>query len=69
MHFKLKKLRESKNYSQEYMAFQLKIEQSSYSRIEAGTIKLDLNRLKAIARILDLEFHTLIDILEGNIAK
>ena len=61
---KLKRMREAKNYSQEYMAAQLNIEQCTYSRIESGKIKLDLNKLKSIAKVLEVDLHKLIDDLE-----
>ncbi|PBQ30664.1 transcriptional regulator [Sphingobacteriaceae bacterium] len=59
--YKLKSLRESKGHSQEYMAIHCNIEQSSYSRLESGIIKPDFIKLRVIAKILDLDFHALID--------
>jgi transcriptional regulator with XRE-family HTH domain len=58
---KLKAARESKRYSQEYVAVQCGIEQSSYSRIESGNIKPKITHLRTIAKILNLNFHELID--------
>ncbi|MCY4779870.1 helix-turn-helix transcriptional regulator [Sphingobacterium sp. UT-1RO-CII-1] len=43
-----------KGISQEYMAEQLGISQNVYSRIERGTVKLDIERLHQIAVILDI---------------
>lgn len=59
--YKLKSLRESKGYSQEFMAEECHIDQSSYSRIESGFMKPDFIKLKIIARILGVDFHTLVD--------
>ena len=39
-------------YTQEYMASQLGITQSTYQRIEAGEIKISMDRLVEISRIL-----------------
>ncbi len=39
-------------YTQEYMASQLGITQSTYQRIEAGEIKISMDRLIEISRIL-----------------
>ncbi len=39
-------------YTQEYMAMQLGITQSTYQRIEAGEIKISMDRLLAISKIL-----------------
>ena len=43
---KIKKIRESKNYTQEYMSNKLNISQNTYSKIESGGIKLTVDRLK-----------------------
>jgi transcriptional regulator with XRE-family HTH domain len=51
---RIKKLREAKNFTQEFMANNLKISQNSYSRIETENVKLTTERLKEIAQILDV---------------
>lgn len=50
----LKKIRERKGYSQEYMALQLAISQASYARIENQETKLTIERLQQIAIILEI---------------
>lgn len=50
---KIKKVRELKNYTQEYMAEQLQISQSQYIRIESGESDLLYSRLEQIAKILE----------------
>ncbi len=57
---KIKKLRELKNYTQEYMANQLNISQNSYSRIESENVKVTAERLKAIAQLLEVPSEYLI---------
>jgi transcriptional regulator with XRE-family HTH domain len=60
---KLKSLRESKGYSQEYLAAQCNIDQCSYSRIESGKIKPDISKLKIFASILQVDFYELVELL------
>jgi len=43
--FKIKKLREEKNISQEELAYQLNISQSKLSKIENGRLKANLSFL------------------------
>lgn len=60
---KIKKIRESKNYTQEYMSNKLNISQNTYSKIETGGIKLTVDRLKQISEVLDV---TIEDILNNE---
>lgn len=53
--YKIKKIREIRNYSQEYMAERLGISQVAYSRLETGKTKFDLNRMQDIASILEID--------------
>jgi transcriptional regulator with XRE-family HTH domain len=57
----LRAVRESKGYSQEYMADRLGIGQSSYACLESGRTALTVERLVSIADILDLDLHQTID--------
>lgn len=52
---RIKKVRENKGYSQEYLAEELKISQSSYSDLENNKTKLDIKRLQKIATILETD--------------
>lgn len=54
-HFKIKKVRELKNLTQEYMATQLDISTRAYSKIESGETQLTINRLNDISRILEVD--------------
>ena len=51
---RIKKIREYRNYTQAYMASQLKICQNTYSKIENGIIAIKPPRIEKIARILDV---------------
>lgn len=52
----LKKVRENKGYTQEYMAKQLGYKtKSAYNHIEQGKVKLDIDKLIKIAEILEVE--------------
>jgi len=51
---KLRKIREAKDYSQEYLATKLKITQPSYARIENGCTRLSTDRLEKIAEVLGI---------------
>jgi transcriptional regulator with XRE-family HTH domain len=51
----LRKYRLEKNYSQEYMASQLNLSQTSYSRIENGKTPLTVEMLEKILVILNID--------------
>ena|SRR5688572_13557380 len=57
----IRSCRESRGYSQDYMAEMLNICQSSYANIELGKTSLSLERLMQIAGILDADIHALIE--------
>lgn len=52
---KIKRIREIRNLTQDYMASKLNITQAAYSSIESGKTKIDDNKLKSIAQILDVD--------------
>jgi len=52
----IRTLRESKGYSQEYMAEMMGITQSSYARFERGATKTDLKIVALIANTLKMNF-------------
>ena len=56
----IRNLRESKGYSQEYMAELMGITQSSYARFERGATKTDLKIASLVAQALEMN---LIDII------
>jgi len=51
----IRKIREYRNYTQDYLAAKLEISQNAYSKIELGYSKLTLDRLFHIAIILDVD--------------
>jgi transcriptional regulator with XRE-family HTH domain len=50
----IRRLRVLRNYRQDYMAEQLGISQNAYSRLENGETKLDVERLRKIAEVLEV---------------
>ena len=78
---RIKKIREYRNYTQQFMADSLELSQNAYCKIENGTTKLTIDRLEEIATILDVPVesilssqnqtfnieHNTIDKLYGNI--
>ena len=64
--FKIRKKREEKGYSQDYMAIQLGITQKTYWRLENGQSKIDLERLQNISKILEIDPLKLISFDEKN---
>lgn len=51
---KIRKIRNLRGYSQEYMGARLKMSQNNYSRIELDQINLTLSTLAEIAGVLDI---------------
>ncbi|MCC8410706.1 helix-turn-helix transcriptional regulator [Mucilaginibacter sp. UR6-1] len=64
----IRKQREEKNYTQEYLAAKLKISQNAYSKIELGYTKITLERLFQIADILETNITTLIGVGKSEAA-
>ena len=64
---KIRIARTIKGYSQEYMAFMLNISQSTYSKMESGSIELTVQRLFEIAELLEVKIIELLpDSKMGN---
>lgn len=59
----IRRIREGKNFSQEYMATRLNISQNTYSKLELGYTALTVERLIQIAAILETN---MIDLLSPN---
>jgi transcriptional regulator with XRE-family HTH domain len=51
---KIKRIRELRNFTQEYLASRLNITQESYSKIEANKTNVSTQRLEQIAKILEV---------------
>lgn len=58
---KIKRIREFKNYTQEYMAEKLGVGQSTYARFEKDDSDLTISRLKKISEVLDVKLEDLIN--------
>ncbi len=56
----LKRTREKRGYSQEFLAEELKISQSAYSDLENNKTKLNLQRLQKIAEVLKTDIFELL---------
>lgn len=58
--YKIRKIRESKDFTQEYMAQQLNISQNVYSKLERGEVKITTDRLTMISEILQVPEESLL---------
>lgn len=56
----IKSLRERKNLTQEFVANELGISQNTYSNIESGAVKLTIERLIEISKVLGASAEELI---------
>lgn len=59
----IRKKRESKNYTQEYLAYKINISQNAYSKIELGYTKITVERLFQIAEVLEI---SAVELLESD---
>lgn len=57
----IKRIREQKRYSQEYVAAKLDMTQANYSRLENQESKLTIDRLQEIADILETDITAFFD--------
>ena len=57
----IRKFRELKGYSQEYMANEMELTQASYAKLESNSTKISVERLFTIAKLLETDVA---DILE-----
>lgn len=51
----IRKIRRSKDFTQEYMAFEMGISQKAYSDIENAKVKINFDILNKISSILDIK--------------
>lgn len=56
----IKRIRELKEYTQEYMALMLNITQTSYNRIEKGKSPLSCDKLEEIVSIFEMDLISII---------
>lgn len=64
---KVRKLRELRNFTQNYMADQLGITQSAYSRIEVGESEISYKKLSKISEVLEIPVEEIITFHENMI--
>lgn len=57
----IRKIREFRNYTQDYLAVKLHISQNAYSKIELGYSSITLTRLIQIAEILEVDIIDIIN--------
>jgi transcriptional regulator with XRE-family HTH domain len=72
MNENVKIIRELKNFTQKFMASQLMMSQSNYSRIEKGTVNISIDKLEKISSIFELSVSDIINFDESvvrNILK
>jgi len=67
--FKIRRLRELQQLSQEDMAFELGISQPAYSKIERGKTELGVHRLQRIADVLKCSTGDLMEKSVGELMK
>jgi len=65
----IRKIREYRDYTQDYLAAKLKISQNAYSKIELGYSKLTIERLFQISAILDIEVTQLLTLDHTELIK
>jgi len=65
----IRKVREYRDYTQEYLAMKLGISQNAYSKIELAYTRITLERLIQIAAILEIDVITLINSTSEDLLK
>ncbi len=63
----IRKYREIKGFSQEYMAHQLNINQASYAKLENNSTKISIDRLFSISKLLDTDISEILDLKNQTI--
>ncbi|KAB1061977.1 helix-turn-helix domain-containing protein [Salibacter halophilus] len=58
---RLKKVRNDRGFSQEYVADKLDTSVTSYQRLEAGKVKITVDRLLQLSSILNVSFKYFVD--------
>jgi transcriptional regulator with XRE-family HTH domain len=57
---KIKKIRELRNFTQKYLADELSLSQSAYSKIEMGETEITYARLEKIAAVFEMKLEDII---------
>ncbi len=61
MNENVKIIRELKNFTQKFMASQLMISQSNYSRMEKGSVNITIDKLEKISSIFEISVSDIIN--------
>jgi transcriptional regulator with XRE-family HTH domain len=64
---KIKKIRELRNYTQEYMADKLQMSQSGYSKIESNEVDVAFSKLEQISEVLGMKVEDVISFDEKHV--
>lgn len=64
---RIKRLREDKNYSQDYLAQKLGITQKAYSKIETNQTRLSVDNLLRISEVLETSINKILDVDGGTV--
>ncbi len=65
----IRKLREFRDYTQDYLAAKLNISQNAYSKIELGYSRITIERLFIIASVLDVKPADIISVEQDELIK
>ena len=57
VYINIRKIRELKNLTREYVAEELKMSMSGYGKIERGEVDLTVSKLMEIAKVLDVSIE------------
>ena len=63
----IKKHRELKGFSQEYMAHQLNVNQSTYAKMENSSTKITIDKLFSVAKLLEADVSEILDLKNQTI--
>jgi len=63
----IKKHRELKGFSQEYMAHQLSVNQSTYAKMENSSTKITIDKLFSVAKLLETDVSEILDLKNQTI--
>ena len=63
----IRKFRELKGYSQEYMANEMELTQASYAKLESNSTKISVERLFTIAKLLETEVADIVELNKQTI--
>jgi transcriptional regulator with XRE-family HTH domain len=58
---RIRRARNNRDYSQEYVAESIGMSTGNYGKIERGDIQANLKHLKAIAKLLSIDFNYLLE--------